>query len=832
MLSNVIKRDGTIVQFDKNKIINAILKAYEDIYEEIADNAVFTNALNIASDIEEMDIEEGNILTVEDIQDLVEEALMDLDKPVAKSYINYRFLHGLARNEYDKLMDAIKEKLMADNVQNQNANVDEKSFGGRVGEASDLVNKRFALEYLVSPTTRKNHEENMVYIHDLSAYPVGSHNCTDGDSWVIIKDNNGEIKTRKIKDVAEEIGLESGQIADLTKTNYQILSRDGWTKLNKVTKRKLKENESIFEIKTRTGLPLKLTGNHRLPVNRNQKEEIIEVKDLKVGDELISVDSVTLSAQEINKSFIDLTKLNTNNIDIRIFNLSPLKQYLRFKYGIILGVWGKTYLKFFKNSQQVSLKLEDFLTIMDNFPISFEVLSQLRISASGSKHKYPLLIPYSPELAKLYAYIYSDGSVYMKEDGSLYQLMFANTNEDIVDDFIYCFESCFGRKLNKCYPSEEYKKNNSPCIRVHCGDKIIVKIFKDFANGLMDGSGNLKIPDFIINGTKEIKYAYLSAAIDSDGCMQSHNMNITTCCKEYCEQLVQIINSLGYHATLTKKDDKGSSYKFNYSNRAGIRNFDSYRVNLYRQNEMADLYTHMSTIKYCEYYSYEGISKKFIESKIVSIIEKKNLKIDVYDFETASHWFILNNYVSHNCMTVPFDDLLAKGFNTRQADVRPANSINTAFQLLAVVFQLQSLQQFGGVSAGHLDWTMVPYVRKSFYKHFRDGVQYIGGIHVDELEYEKYDKDFNLIGKYKLSNELPIDSEHYKAYEIKNELKNESAYTYAMDMTIKELEQAVEGMYHNLNTLQSRSGNQLNSVAGLLVIMSKNFGQNRWKTYK
>ena len=72
----------------------------------------------------------------------------------------------------------------------------------------------------------------------------------------------------------------------------------------------------------------------------------------------------------------------------------------------------------------------------------------------------------------------------------------------------------------------------------------------------------------------------------------------------------------------------------------------------------------------------------------------------------------------HNCLTIPFDDLLAKGFNTRQTDVRPANSINTAFQLLAVIFQLQSLNQFGGVSASHLDWTMVPYVKKSFFKHY------------------------------------------------------------------------------------------------------------------
>ena len=48
----------------------------------------------------------------------------------------------------------------------------------------------------------------------------------------------------------------------------------------------------------------------------------------------------------------------------------------------------------------------------------------------------------------------------------------------------------------------------------------------------------------------------------------------------------------------------------------------------------------------------------------------------------------LNSYAvgSHNCLSIPFDDLLKKGFNTRQTDVRPAQSINTAFQLLAVIF--------------------------------------------------------------------------------------------------------------------------------------------------
>ena len=95
--------------------------------------------------------------------------------------------------------------------------------------------------------------------------------------------------------------------------------------------------------------------------------------------------------------------------------------------------------------------------------------------------------------------------------------------------------------------------------------------------------------------------------------------------------------------------------------------------------------------------------------------------------------------VTGNCLSVPFDKLLAEGFNTRQTDVRPAQSVNTAFQLVAVIFQLQSLQQFGGVSATHLDWTMIPYVRKSFYKHYIDGCIYIEGKDSCWLQQNIYD---------------------------------------------------------------------------------------------
>ena len=184
----------------------------------------------------------------------------------------------------------------------------------------------------------------------------------------------------------------------------------------------------------------------------------------------------------------------------------------------------------------------------------------------------------------------------------------------------------------------------------------------------------------------------------------------------------------------------------------------------------------------------DAVMKKYALDYCMSDMARNNhLNNEIYIHD-------LNSYAvgMHNCLSVPFDKLLANGFNTRQTDVRPAQSVNTAFQLVAVIFQLQSLQQFGGVSATHLDWTMIPYVRKSFYKYFKDGLKYIGNLDDDYIA--------SLDNKYK-NNEPSIDDEQYKV-DIR-------VYNYALAMTKKEVYQAVEGLYHNLNTLQSRSGNQL-----------------------
>lgn len=173
----VKKRDGRIVSFEEQKIIDAILKAFKQVDGVINDYAV-GKATNIAAYVRGYyeDVEE--IPEIEEIQDLVEKGLMATKrKDVAKAYVLYREKRNIIRSQKSELMRNISEKLAANDVQNQNANVDEHSFGGRMGEARNELMKEYALNYLMSSMAKENHLNNEIYTHDLDSYAVGMHNC-------------------------------------------------------------------------------------------------------------------------------------------------------------------------------------------------------------------------------------------------------------------------------------------------------------------------------------------------------------------------------------------------------------------------------------------------------------------------------------------------------------------------------------------------------------------------------------------------------------------------------------------------------------------------------
>lgn len=164
-----------------------------------------------------------------------------------------------------------------------------------------------------------------------------------------------------------------------------------------------------------------------------------------------------------------------------------------------------------------------------------------------------------------------------------------------------------------------------------------------------------------------------------------------------------------------------------------------------------------------------------------------------------------------NCLSVPIDDLLKNGFRVRQTDIRPAGSLNTALQLVAVLFQIQSLQQFGGVAATHIDHSMVPYVRKSFRKHYLhhwimsleefDELDILGISHTELQHWVE-----NKLTEFFLKNDFKDEDFKFNNEILKSTVELNKLHQKALFSTKKECYQGIEALYHNLNSLQSRSG--------------------------
>lgn len=172
----IVKRNGKREKFDPEKIKKALEKANLSVPEEHRISQTIIN--NIANKVEQLANEKETMFTIEDIQNAIEDYLITANKfELTRACIKYRYIKAMAKNKYAELMDAVAKKVACKDVVNQNANLDEKSFGGRLGETTSLIMKQYALDYCVSPTTRDNHINNMVYIHDQDHYAVGDHNC-------------------------------------------------------------------------------------------------------------------------------------------------------------------------------------------------------------------------------------------------------------------------------------------------------------------------------------------------------------------------------------------------------------------------------------------------------------------------------------------------------------------------------------------------------------------------------------------------------------------------------------------------------------------------------
>ena len=271
----VIKRDNTLENFQFEKIENAIKRAFDACGKEVP-----TEFMECIRDKYKEDIDKDVEIHVEKIQDDVENCLMETDSQVAKAYIIYRYNHKLIRENRDSLIKGLTKKLMAEDVQNQNANLDEHSFGGRMGEATRLVTKQYALDYCMSRKARRKHMNNEIYIHDLDSYAVGMHNCAARETKFCTWDDG--VRSFEEYDDGDCVKV----LTPIGSAENAVVRKYGKQRLYKIT----------FSFAGQRFVTERFTRNHRWIL-----DDGTETTNLKVGDRLYKA-PVEIRAFDFNQS--------------------------------------------------------------------------------------------------------------------------------------------------------------------------------------------------------------------------------------------------------------------------------------------------------------------------------------------------------------------------------------------------------------------------------------------------------------------------------------------------------------------------------------------------
>ena len=173
----IIKRSGSEVKFDAQKITAAITKAnYEVPVKERLSKEQIMDMTNI---VENICIDANRALSVEEIQDLVEEQIMDKRAfNVARKYITYRYDRALSRksNSTDKqilsLLECNNEEVKQENS-NKNPTVNSVQRDYMAGEVSKDITKRF----LLPSEVMRAHEQGIIHFHDSDYFAQHMHNC-------------------------------------------------------------------------------------------------------------------------------------------------------------------------------------------------------------------------------------------------------------------------------------------------------------------------------------------------------------------------------------------------------------------------------------------------------------------------------------------------------------------------------------------------------------------------------------------------------------------------------------------------------------------------------
>lgn len=175
----VIKRDGRKVEFDINKIIEAVRKAYAEVYPDTPSEKYKCVSSDIAIEVTNQitDTDDNNI-SIETIQDMVEKELMWVDKAVAKAYITYRYRRELARRSHttdDEILSIID--YTNEEVKEENSNKNPRIIPTQRDYIAGAVSKDLTERVFLPKDIVDAHNEGLIHFHDADYFIQKCFNC-------------------------------------------------------------------------------------------------------------------------------------------------------------------------------------------------------------------------------------------------------------------------------------------------------------------------------------------------------------------------------------------------------------------------------------------------------------------------------------------------------------------------------------------------------------------------------------------------------------------------------------------------------------------------------
>ena len=662
-ITKVEKRDGRIVDFEEEKIRQAIFKALTATGQ--GDGRKSKRLSDRVVQILNRRFKKGEIPHVEQIQDIVEEVLIleGLAK-TAKAYILYRDQRRRIREavavseEAVDRVDRYLEKL--DWEVQENANM-AFSLQGLNHYVVSYVMKKYWLNKVYPPEIRQADEDGDFHIHNLDT--LGPYTFFGRE--VVVAKINGVLNLISLCDLYEAVkepvvclNKKDEAFAKYPK-NIFVLDRNGWVRVSRVVKKK-KEREMRF-IKSEQGQSIIVTDNHPFIIKEGAEKEI-EAKDVREKSHLI------LSC-----------------------NIPPLlsKENLFSKKSLYLAeeLVKNGYRKFFLEG----FELDDFIK---NWGGSLKVQGTLSTSnnANGLNNKMKL----TEDLGYLVGFFIAEGNYDSQ------RLVITTGEKEIIKKIQ---RICANLGI-RCYSHQKEEKTERLSLNNSTLKVIFEKIFR-----IKPLSQNKNLPPEILTYNLDFARGVIAGIIDGDGSIGTSKSQIVirVASRTMLEQMALLLQFFGI-IPRTGANIKDIGKRNIFKGKEIIQNYPLYWLSFSKREGV-----HFPSLKYQK----AAIARKHWRSEKYGWNKVLNNQVttvadsDIYDITTTSHTFLCNSLLVHNCVGWDLYDLLLRGFGgvSGKVESRPAKHFRVALgQVVNFLYTLQG-EASGAVSFSNFDTLLAPFIR-------------------------------------------------------------------------------------------------------------------------